>query len=373
MSKFRTKLITAHRWIGLTVGVLWIAQGLTGCLLVFEPELQRAALPPLHQGPMASLTLVARNAANVAGASVQRIRALDRQGDLLGAEYSDRRGIWHLVFVEAATGRVLETIGRDPEVPDRTNVWRWLYTLHVTLLSGSPGKVIIGISGLMLLSSILMALRIGWPRRHAWKTVWDIGRWRTPAQKLYGWHHAIGLTFAVMLMVLALSGAYMVFQVQVDRAAARLIPFHLPYVATPVAAMPVTRISAQSAYRTAQELFPDSRFESIVLPTRDQPVYTVRLRQPGESRVWIGTTSVVIDPVTGRVLDRYDAIRASLANRFSDAAYPLHDGEIMGLPGRLLAILCGLSLPILGTLGLAAWWRKQTRGRRQTRPSGARA
>jgi uncharacterized iron-regulated membrane protein len=373
MTKFRAKLITVHRWIGLALGLLWIAQGLTGCLLVFEPELQHAALPPLRQGPMASLTLVARNVANVADANVWRIRVLDRQGDLLGAEYEDRRGTSHLIFVEAATGRALETIGRDPRVPSRTNAWRWLYTFHVTLLSGSPGKVLIGISGLVLLSSILMGLGIGWPRRGSWKTVLSAGRWKTPSQKLYGWHRAIGLISAVVLLIVALTGAYIVFQVQVDSAAARLLPFHRPYIARAVAAMPVIRVSPQSAYQEAQELFPTARFESVVLPTPDQPVYTVRLRQPGESRVWIGTTSVVIDPVTGRVLDRYDALHAPLANWLSDAAYPVHIGEIMGLPGRLLILLSGLSLAVLGVIGLAAWWRKQKPTRRQARAPARQA
>lgn len=347
------------------MGILWIAQGLTGCLLVFEPELQRAALPQLRQGPMASLTLIARNAADRAGTNVHRIKVLDRQGDLLGAEYLDRTGSWHVILMEAATGRSLETIGRDPQVPDRRNVWRWLYTLHTTLLSGSPGKIIIGISALVLLTSIVIGLRIGWPRREAWKTVLDAGRWRTPSQKLYGWHRAIGLIFALVLTVLALTGAYIVFQVQVDRAAGGVIPFHSPYVAKPVAVMPLIRVSPQSAYSMAQQLFPAAQFESIALPTPDQPVYTVQLRQPGESRVWIGTTSVVVDPMTGSVLDRYDALHAPLANRLSDAAYPAHIGEIVGLPGRLLVLLSGLALSMLGALGLAAWWRKEMRGRRQ--------
>lgn len=363
MLRIRAKLIALHRWIGLAMGILWIAQGLTGCVLVFEPELQRASLPPLRQGPMASLTLIARNVAETAGAEVHRIKVLDRQGDLLGAEYEDRAGVWHLVFVEAATGRPLETIGRDPKVPSRANVWRWLYTFHVTLLSGSPGRVLIGISGLVLVSSILMGLGIGWPRRGSWKAVLDAGRWRTPSQKLYGWHRATGLGFAVLLIVLALTGVYMVFQVQVDSFAARALPFHSPYAAKRAPTMPLVHIAPQTAYRVAQGLFPAARFESIVLPTSNQPVYTVRLRQPGESRVWIGTTSVVIDPATGRVLDRYDALHAPFANRMSDAAYPGHTGEILGLPGRLLVLLSGLSLSILGALGLAAWWRKQSHGR----------
>lgn len=368
MSKLTVKLGVVHRWMGLSLGLLWIVQALTGSLLVFEPELQRTQLPALQQGPMASLTRIVDHAASAAGTGIERVRALDRQRDLLGADYRDRNGVWHLILIEAATGRPLETFARDPRVPDRNNIWRWIYTLHTTILGGRPGEVLIGISGIVLLSSVAMGLSVGWPRRGMWKPALNVRRWRTASQKLYGWHRVIGLVFAVMLLAMPLTGIYMVFQTSIDSALAKVIPFRLPYAASPVHAIPAVQVSPEAAYVIAHGLFPAARFESIALPTPDQPVYVIRLRQPGEARVWIGTTRVVVDPVTGRVLGRYDALRAPLVNRLSDAVYPAHIGEIAGLPGRLLVLLTGLALATLGTVGMTAWWRRTATRRRRRIP-----
>lgn len=73
----------------------------------------------------------------------------------------------------------------------------------------------------------------------------------------------------------------------------------------------------------------------------------MRLRQPGEWRRWSGTSLVTVDPTNGRVLDVYDAARASLANRLLESVFAFHSGEAAGFLGRLAVLFAGLALPAL--------------------------
>jgi uncharacterized iron-regulated membrane protein len=313
---------------------------------------------PLAQGPVASLDLISANANAAASKPVERIRVLDERGDLLGADYTDHHGMAQLVRIEASTGRIVETIERMPMVPGHGTVWRWVYTLHHSFLAGDRGEVLVGFSGLFLISTIAMGLWIGWPPARVWRSAFDVARWRTLSQKLYGWHRALGLTVGLLLILIPLSGFYMIFEPEVRAVLAQVTPHHLKYNAAPVQALPPIRVSPQQAWDIAQRQFPEARFESLALPSLSAPVYIARLTQPEEPRVWAGVTYVAVNPTNGGVLDAYDAVHAPLSNRIGDAAFPLHNGEIAGLPGRLLVVLLGLSLPLFACTGIWGWWRK---------------
>ena len=45
----RKALVALHRWLGLTAGAFLLILGLTGCLLVFENEIDAALNPKLFQ------------------------------------------------------------------------------------------------------------------------------------------------------------------------------------------------------------------------------------------------------------------------------------------------------------------------------------
>ncbi|WP_375293495.1 PepSY domain-containing protein [Novosphingobium sp. G106] len=101
------------------------------------------------------------------------------------------------------------------------------------------------------------------------------------------------------------------------------------------------------------------RLTSVSLPSPKSPVYQVRLRRPGEWRIWSGSSFVMLEAGSGRILSTYDAANGPLANRILDSAFPVHSGEAAGLPGRILVALAGLSLPLLYATGLWAWLRRR--------------
>jgi len=372
-SAVRRIVVQAHRWIGLTLGLLWVLQGLTGGFLIFYRDLDRLAVPAPEAGPMASLDAIVRSARVATGNAVlTRLSFTDSHGDLIEILYKAPTGEQRALVVDAASARVLRDTDAAPGTPFNGQAWRWIYAFHQGLNAGRRGEILIGLSGLMLVATVLGGLWLGWPRRRAWKAAFTVRRWRKLEHRLFGWHRAIGLAAGSALLVSAVTGIYMTFPGQSRALAATIMPMGEGLATGAVgrsgfdgAGRPV---SPQQALDRALVIFPRARFVRIMLPGPASPGYVVRLRQPGETPPWLGTTSVSVDAANGRILSIHDPRTAPLIERIFDATLSVHNGEVAGLPGRILIMLSGLGLATLYVLGAWAWWDgKKRKAEREAR------
>jgi uncharacterized iron-regulated membrane protein len=364
----RRALVQIHLWLGLVVGLLWALQGLTGAALIFHRELDRQGVGAMAPGPMVSLDRIVAVAEARSGTKVTMIGIADRPGDILNVHYSG--GGPRQLQVEAATGRPLRDRSNDPATPFDGSAWRWVYQLHESLLLHDRGETLIGASGLLLFSSLVTGLWLGFPRRRQWKQALGWRGWASLRAKLFGWHRLAGITAGALLLFTVPGGIWMAFAAELRPRLANIVAHELPYKPAPVARLGKI-ISPQQALTVARSQFPQAAFVRLTIPTAASPVYSVRLRQPGETRVWSGVTTVTIDAQSGRTRHVYDAVRAPLSNRLADAAFSVHSGEIAGVFGRILLMLAGLSLPALYVTGVWAWWRKRGRTSSRLRPARA--
>ena len=367
----RRLLVRLHLWLGLAIGLLWALQGLTGAMLVFHREADRLALAPVAAGPMAPLESIGAGVEARVGARPERIGIADGRGDLLTAEYRTVSGERRTLLIEARSARIIGDRAQEPETPFEGATSRWLYTLHEALLLGERGETLVGISGLFLLSMAVTGLWIGWPRRGSWRAAAAPRLWRTTRQRLYGWHRLIGLGSGMLLLFTVPAGVYMIFAAEIRPALARAVPHQLAYAPAAAPSFRTALVSPDTALASARKHFPGAAFVRIAMPTAKSPAYMIRLRQADETRAWSGVTAVWIDAASGATLSVYDPLNAPLSNRIADAAFSIHSGEIGRLPGRLLVMLAGLSLPALYVTGLWAWWRK--RRTRRSRDAAALA
>ena len=96
-----------------------------------------------------------------------------------------------------ASGQVVGTRERNPTSPFTGSGWRWVYLVHMSLMMGTPGRTLIGASGLFLFVTLLIGLFLAWPKRHAWRAAFAFSKWRSAVQQFYGWHRAAGARSAL--------------------------------------------------------------------------------------------------------------------------------------------------------------------------------
>ncbi|HEY6870504.1 MAG TPA: PepSY-associated TM helix domain-containing protein [Novosphingobium sp.] len=346
-----------HLWLGWVLGGVWALQGLTGAILVFHRDLDRAGLHATS-GPARSLDDLVATAARAQGGRPIAIGLYYPEPSVLGVTFDRPAQGKRTVLVDAATGRPLGLRERSPASPTGENIWRWVYNVHHSLLLGQRGEWLLGASGLLLLTMAGSGVWLGWPRAGQWRAAFAARRWRTRLQKAFGWHRAVGLCAATALALSAVSGAIMDFGKPLRLWAERHAGYVSPYKPEP-GPVPLRPIGADRALALATRALPAASLTSISLPTPASPVYLVRLRHSEEWRTWSGTSLVVVEAETGKILSTYDAAHGPLANRIIDSAFPLHSGELAGLPGRILVMLGGLALPVLYLTGLWAWFRRR--------------
>ncbi|NUT00326.1 MAG: PepSY domain-containing protein [Sphingomonas sp.] len=360
MRRSKRVAVQVHLWLGLVVGLLWSLQGLTGATLVFHRELDRWVHSEWRGGP--GLPLPADQLIAIAekssGRPVTALGILDAGRDLRTATYTDASGMQNMLLLDASSGVIVGQRQPQPVRPSDGSTSRFVYMIHQKLVSGHSGEVVIGLSGCLLLLTAILGLWIAWPRRGNWRSLIIPRGWRTLSQKLYSWHRLAGLAFGIVFVFVAIGGIYMTFADPIRKGLGEVIDLQSPYEPAPSTASSQW-LAAQTAVNVAARLFPDAQFVRLAMPTKDKPVYIVRLRQPGEVRAWSGATAVTLDAVKGDVLQIQDGLRGPLADRILDAQFSIHNGEAAGLLGRLLIMLAGLSLPTFYLTGLWLWFRKR--------------
>ncbi len=350
----RGLLRKTHRYVGLILAVFWCTQALTGMLMVFHWELDDA--PFERSAPSINL--------NQIGARVDALRTADARWTVTSVYptggnaghfdvYLARSGQTDTVRIDGA-GRVLERRPLDYDYR-RAGLLRAATELHQSLFAGHRGRLIIGASGLVLLCNLIVGIKLAWPRRNQWRGALRVPGGLRGAARLYAWHRALGLWFAIPAVILVLAGCCLAFDDAWDDV------LGTGSAPAALAAAPTTdadSITTAQALLSAVHEYPAATLSGIILPKPAAPWFTIRLLQPGELRRVFGTTTMFVSAASGAVLAREDALHAGAARRFVDGFYPIHTGEAGGIIGRIVSLSVGCWLATMLALGISLWRRR---------------
>jgi len=346
-----------HRYVSLTLAVVWLVQALTGLVMVFHWELDDVLVPGVRRPlqPLAVASAAQRVQAERADSKVTGFYATAGAPDRFDIYIEDKLGRTDVVRVDGA-GRTLLARPLDYEY-GRTGIIQAAIVVHQTLFFGDRGKYFLGCSAVVLLSNLVMGLTLAWPRRGEWRRVLLPGAARGRVATLFAWHRACGLWLALPALVLIVAGMLLAFEDPLEDYLGTGAP---PAALADVKSARVTSLASAliapgAALSVAVDRFPAATLSSLRMPSPGSPWYRVRVRQPGELPRVYGTTALYISAVDGRLLAIDDAFKASPRQRFVAALYPIHTGEAAGLPGRLLALAIAAWLLTMLVLGILLW------------------
>ena len=349
----RSIVRTTHKYLGLTFGVLWLLQALTGVLLVFNGEIDDALLrgPDRALAPAAFAAAVTQLAAVRPEATLTYIMASEGSPHRYDLLFTDKDDHTRSVRVDGE-GSVLRERPRDYDYP-APGIFQTAHDFHETLFAGDRGKWFLGLSGLLLLSNLLLGLKLAWPGRgQPWRRVVLPGSAGPPAVRFFKWHRALGVCVLLPAIVMVACGVLQEWPpdalLGVDDTAPTAHQSTRPDF-----------VPLGTALATALARYPGASLAIIRMPDADQPWYRVRLRQAAELRRVFGQTTVYVDARDGAVLRDSDAFKLALNERIVNAIYPIHSGEAFGICGRLIVLATGLSLLAMGVLGAGMWWTRR--------------
>ncbi|MGA0604250.1 PepSY-associated TM helix domain-containing protein [Caulobacter sp. KR2-114] len=381
-SGVRSFWMAIHRYLGLATLVFLAIAGVTGCVLTVDKPLDAALNADLFRQPANSAPLDAVQAAQALQAARPDLTVLSfpahvSAGDTVPVSVTAADPKHPLayseVFVDRADGHLAGTRMAGAGW-DRRHLMQGVYSFHYTLLAGTAGRWLMGICALGWLIGNVVGLYLTFPTRERfasrgfwkkWSALWTF-RLNNPLPRVFlDLHRASGLWLLVPATVLAFTSVAMNF---FDEAftptvqalsPARPSPFDGP---PPAAAPPPPRISFAQARSLAMQ-----RAAAVGLgwtPARlsyspERGFYSVMLTAGGvETYSRLGPIDYAFDGA-GRFVSEDNPYSDSAGRKLSRALYPLHSGQVIGLPGVVLIFVLGLATAEMSVTGVYLWWKRR--------------
>ncbi|HWA99196.1 MAG TPA: PepSY-associated TM helix domain-containing protein [Pirellulales bacterium] len=360
----RTTILKFHRWLALLATVPLMLLGLSGSVVTFENEIDRALNPKLwlvetSGEPLARQALldgVQRGFPNDAIAAL-RLPA----GDDRAVEIALRSGM--LVYADPYTGDVLGTRRRNEIVAAR------IHQFHTNLLLGPPGSWINGMAASVLVLLSLSGLWLWlWPKTAAI-------RWRGSGRRFfYDAHSATGLYGAALWIIVGFTGAIMNFEAIAQPALYWLTRTQGvdPPPLTSADANDGSALAADEIIDAARDALPGAAVTLLSLPKKSDDVFVVYMKFP-EDRTPAGRSRVYVDQYSGKVLWVTNTRTVPWGVWLWNQHRAVHTGDLFGWPSRLLICAASLLVAVQTVTGLVVWWQaRRARGKAPLSPRGQR-
>ncbi len=343
-----------HLWSGLVLGLVFAVVCVSGSLITFRGEIEDALRPHLTRvdpgtSRVALQPLLDRVRAQYPGDSVNTVNLPPEPHRAASFWLTGPEGRTFHVFFNPWTGEILG------EHDARNNLTEWLYLLHAQLLLGGRGEQLNGIFGILLVIMCLTGAILWWPGVKQWVRNGLTIQWRARWKRLnYDLHKVVGITTALLIAVIALTGVYFPFR-EPFRWLAQVITGTEVRESSPQATpSDQPRRSVDEAIASALAAMPEGELDWVGLPNRPDQIYTVRKRLPGEWRLE-GMNHIHVDPYTAAVI-RLDRHRERTAGqRLLRTMFPIHIGTFGGLFTRVLWTVLGFVPLLLFITGLLMW------------------
>lgn len=347
-------IILLHRYLGLACALGVLILGLSGGLLVFKKELSTISgeRPAAVSGPFVGYQALYQAAeSRHQGGSVNL-----RFGETLAEPVLARirgAGEERLLWLDPVTAEVV-----SDRVPGE-GLFSWLRELHETLLMDDAGETLVGIIGIGLLLMVISGLIYWWPKD--WKRAWRVRTDKGTRILVGDLHRVAGAALSLVLLISALTGVLLVFSKPINGWINAL------YGAKPARSAKVVpgeaRLLLDQLVAKGNAALPGGRLVDVRVDAKAAKPVLLRKRLPGEIQP-NGRSMVEVDPYRGEVLTVRPVDQAEPGIRLTNWVFAFHVGSVGGLPHRVLMLVTGLGLALLGGSGVYQWSAREWKQRR---------
>jgi uncharacterized iron-regulated membrane protein len=375
LSRLKTRRkhwLAVHLWLGLSLGFLLSIYGVTGSILVFHEEIDEwlnsglltvtAPEPAAAYRPLAEIFEAGRKAMPAVFATYPRNAEAAFKLRYIVAAADGAAETWQVAvdpYTAKVTGKRLQA--RSDSLIPKTFI-DFMFKLHYALLipSQDVSTVVVGLSGALLIISVLTGVIVWWPLTGRWRQALTV-KCKASAERLhYDLHKTAGFYTALVMVPVLFSGVYMVLPHNVVPVLELFSPVTYRYWfhSTPPTSN-AQAIGMDEAVAIALQRYPTGRPHFIYgapTPTKAYTVCQDGVDAPGSL---LQRRCLVIDRYSGKILDADDPTTGTAGEVFTHWQWPLHSGRAFGMTGRILVFLTGLACPLIFVTGVIRWQQKR--------------
>lgn len=355
-----------HLWFGLAVGLVFSIAAITGCILVFEEELDPIIYPALYHVnandpqqerlSIDSLYILATKYANGNEINSLVIRDKSQHQEAFFFQTKGDRLERHLLSLNPYTGKLQQ------KIKGSLHLFTFSEELHRQLLMGKTGKAITGFCCLSYLIILLTGLFLWWPKNKNILMQRLKIKWNAKFKRLNWDLHAVaGFYTLPILFFIALTGLTWSFKWFNDGI------FFLFDGKGPKKELvrgnqdkPRRQKSLEHIYLQTQSSLPYPGSVTLYFPEKALNIVRVSKEQH-HAKIPNVVDQLFFNSNTGKLIKEELYATQSKGMKVRRLIFPIHTGSLYGLPTKILAFLCcliGVSLPITGFL---IWLKRKTK------------
>jgi uncharacterized iron-regulated membrane protein len=344
----RSTLKAIHTWTGIAAGAFLSVIALTGSVILFRADFERAALSSSaaarEEARRVSLDDVAREIGRLRPEGVIRRVRIPSAGDPYIVQVQSPGKRTERFAVDSANARVMGTI--QPTFMD------WMVDLHRNLLAGATGRSIVGGFGivLFLLSATGMSIWLTGARR--WRAWVSVRRGGSAVRFNYELHRAAGLWAYAFLSLISFTGIELAYP-NAFRNAVQALTGKPATARAPRVNGSKARLSLDEYLRAGRAAMSDGIPVELRLPEGAKGLIDLHLYRAGDLAP--GGNHVYLDPASGSVVMVDRIADRPIGARFLAAMSPLHYAQFGGVTVKIAWALFGLAPLLLFVSGLLAW------------------
>ncbi|MBM3763018.1 MAG: PepSY domain-containing protein [Acidobacteria bacterium] len=352
---WRKALFQVHLWLGVGLGLYFAVVCLTGSVIVYKKEMERAMIPQLIRvAPLEKRVsfqgMVDTVRAAYPKATLQNVYLYWTPGTSWSFRMQSKTEGRIQVYVDPYRGTIL---GEDRY---RGKFLQWVYDLHVNLLMGDLGEWLNGWGGFSLAIVSLSGIVVWWPGKQYWKNgfVYEFrARWK---RQNYDMHKVGGLVSSVFLILPAVTGAYWSFPAVYEEWIEKLTGTPAK-VASPRVEAVKEWVSLDVVLDRAIQAVPGGTPTLFRLAAKPTEVHSLHHILPWDWRTQ-GDHVVYLHPGTGEVVRVTYHHEVPLGARIQRDIFGLHFGTFAGDVSRVSWVLVGVAPTVLFVTGVLMWWNR---------------
>lgn len=372
-----------HRWNGLFLLAFLMVDGITGGILSFRWEIDRAINPHLFSvapqtesmpykalidvverrfpDAIVSNVVVPKTSQDAAIVYIKsRMDAHVAHVHVPGMKSSVE---FNQIFVNPHSGEILGQRSTTRFVPTWENFVPDIARLHLSLFLDEVGAWLMGVCAVVWFLTTLLGLVLTWPAAwrslQSWKPLMSLRTDNGSYMLNYDLHRMASLVTLPILVVVAFTSIYMNMP-NVVRPVVRAFSPLFDFAVVPSSGhmdLATPRVPVEQVIATARDTLPGARVHSVGQDFL-KGLYSVRMQLPGDVSP-TGNNTVFVRMTDGQVIFQRKIRDASGGDVFLAWQWPLHTGRAFGRLGQCLILVGAIALVIMCITGFNIWLRKR--------------
>lgn len=374
MTRTKKTILFIHRWLGFLSGLVVFVVSITGCIFCFQDEIQDTLYDYRH---------VSVQQRQYVQPSVLKQKAIGM--------YPGSTAAYIYYYGKDRPAAVLVSTKKDGLLAVYFNPYTAVHThsenyaenffvvveyIHLyLLLPAKVGGMIVGIAVIVFVVMMITGIILWWPKRktdrkRCLSIKWN-GRWR---RVNYDLHNVLGFYATAIALILALSGLSIAFEwvrsgiytagnLGKSYAVETMNPKSDSTQKTNTVGSPVTDLAFTYALLT-------SPTANMYLISDDGSASgTIGVTAYKNSLHYANSDEYAFDRYNGKLLRYLPNTKKSTGLKLNDMNYDIHVGQILGLPGKILAFFASLICASLPVTGLIIYLGKKKKSKPKIAPA----